>query len=75
MVHLVKVRTFALVLWPVVPLVGVPALVYYLVAFLINRPNMLRLIEPLPPSSGLPMRFVLGVLMPNPKCECSHTES
>ena len=64
MVHLVKVWTFALVLWPVVPLVGVPALVYYLVAFLVDRPNMLRLIEPLPPSSGLCMRFVLGVLMP-----------
>ena len=44
--------TFTLVLWPVVPLVAAPALAYYAVSFLIDRPNMLTILEPLPPSSG-----------------------
>ena len=63
-VHLVKVWFFAIVLWPLVPLVGVPALAYYLVSYPIDRANMLALLEPQPPSSGLCMRFVLVCLLP-----------
>ena len=63
-VHLVKVWFFAIVLWPLVPLVGAPALAYYLVSYPIDRANMLALLEPQPPSSGLCMRFVLVCLLP-----------
>ena len=63
-VHLTKVWFFALILWPVVPMVALPAIAYYLVSFLIDRANLLVLLEPLPPSSGLCMRFVLSCLMP-----------
>ncbi len=55
-VHL-QVWTFTLVLWPVVPLVAAPALAYYAVSFLIDRPNMLTILEPLPPSSGASERY------------------
>ena len=63
-VHLIKVWFFAVVLWPLVPLVGLPAIAYYFLSFLIDRANMLTLLEPSPPSSGLLMRYVLSVMMP-----------
>ena len=63
-VHVVKIWFFAVTLWPVVPLVGIPALAYYLVSFVIDRSNLLSQLEPVPPSSGLCMRFVLSCLMP-----------
>ena len=63
-VHAVKVWFFAVTLWPVVPLVGIPALAYYLVSFVIDRSNLLSQLEPVPPSSGLSMRFVVSGLMP-----------
>ena len=63
-VHLVKVWFFAIVLWPLVPLVSVPALSFFLISILIDRQNLLRNLEPPPPSSGLCMRFVLSALMP-----------
>ena len=63
-VHLVKVWFFAVVLWGVVPLVALPALAYYAASIIIDRANLLALLEPIPPSSGICMRFVLSALMP-----------
>ena len=63
-IHLIKLWFFTVVLWPLVPLVGLPAVAYLGVSFAIDRVNLLTLLEPPPPSSGLIMRFVLSVLMP-----------
>ena len=63
-VHLVKVWFFALVLWPVVPLVSVACLTYFVLSFVIDKTNLLCLLEPPPPSSGLCMRFCLSCIMP-----------
>ena len=63
-VHLVKVWAFGLVLLPVVPFVMIPFLVYHIISFFIDRANLLRLLEPVPPSSGLCMRFAVTSLLP-----------
>ena len=47
-----QVWAFGLVLMPVVPLVMVPFLAYHLVSFFVDRANLLRMLEPTPPSSG-----------------------
>ena len=63
-VHLVKAWSFAIILMPVVPFAVMPLLVYHILSFVIDRYNMLCALEPLPPSSGLCMRFVLTFLPP-----------
>jgi len=63
-VHLVKAWFFAVCLWPLVPLVAAPTAAYFLLSILIDRQNLMRNLEPPPPSNGLCMRFVLSALMP-----------
>jgi len=63
-VHFVKVWTFHLLLMPLVRFCAVPALAYHLISVLVDRINMLRLLEPPPPTSGLCMRFVVQIMMP-----------
>merc|ERR1740130_2251111 len=40
-VHLVKVWSILVVFWPLIPLVGAPALAYFLISFIVDRRNML----------------------------------
>jgi len=49
---------------PVIPFVALPLLCYFVISFAADRINMLSFLEPLPPSSGLCMRFTLTVLLP-----------
>ena len=63
-VHLVKAWYFAIVLMPVVPFAVFPLVVYHFLSFVVDRYNMLCALEPLPPSSGLCMRFVVTILLP-----------
>ena len=63
-VHLIKAWYFAIILMPVVPFALFPLVVYHLMSYFIDRYNMLCALEPLPPSSGLCMRFVVTVALP-----------
>ena len=63
-VHLIKAWFFAVVLMPVVPFAVFPLVVYHALSFVVDRYNMLCALEPLPPSSGLCMRFVLTICLP-----------
>lgn len=59
-----KAWFFGIVLMPVVPFVALPLLCYHVISLAADRMNMLSFLEPLPPSSGLCMRFTLTVLLP-----------
>ena len=63
-VHLIKAWYFAIILMPVVPFALFPLVVYHVMSYFIDRYNMLCALEPLPPSSGLCMRFVVTIALP-----------
>lgn len=63
-IHGIKAWFFVVVLMPVVPFAGMPLVVYHLVSFAVDRYNILCAYEPLPPSSGLIMRYVLTWALP-----------
>lgn len=63
-VHLTKAWYFAVILMPVVPFAIMPLVVYHLLAFIVDRYNLLCALEPVPPSSGLCMRFVVTHALP-----------
>ena len=46
------------------PFATFPFMIYQLCSFVVDRANMLTILEPLPPSSGLCMRYTLTILLP-----------
>jgi len=63
-VHLSKVWVIALLSFPIIPLVLPITIGYHLLAFIVDRINILRLVEPIPPTTGLCMRFIVCALLP-----------
>lgn len=63
-VHISKVWVIVLLSYPIIPLVLPITIGYHLLAFLVDRINILRLLEPIPPTTGLCMRFIVCALLP-----------